>query len=98
MRYSLTEKLKFEKDPQIEVGGKVITVKSDAMTVLKLLDAINNKEPMESALYAYDVIFSEKDKKTIEGLGLKFDDFALLLKTAMALATGEDPDADQQGE
>ena len=38
MLYSLTDKLSFNDDPQVEIKGKIITVKSDAETVLKLLD------------------------------------------------------------
>ena len=92
MIYSLTDKLKFDENPVIEVKGKKITVNSDAITVLKLLDLIQNKDPMESARVAGDILFSEKDKKTIESLHLKFEDYSVLLATAIQLAVGENPD------
>ena len=97
MLYSLTDKLTFDAPPQIEIKGKKITVKSDAVTVLKLMDLIQKDDTTEAALQAANILFSEKDKKVIDSLNLCFKDYVTLLTAAMSLAAGEDPN-EAQGE
>ena len=98
MVYSLTDKLHFSEDPQIEIKGKTITVKSDAETVLELMDIITNKGELAASTAAFGLLFSEKDQKTIKALKLKVDDYVLLMETALTLALGNDPDENLQGE
>lgn len=98
MLYSLTDKLKFEENPQIEIKDKILTVKADAETVLELMDIVNSKGEIEGALEAVNILFSEKDRKTIKGLKLSMADFTTLVSTAMQLAVGEDPDNETAGE
>lgn len=92
MTYSLTEKLNFADNPQIEIQGKKITVKADAVTVLELLDILNTKGETQAALEAAELLFSPRDQKTIQALNLQFADYVTLLTTAISLALGEDPD------
>ena len=92
MIYSLTDKLKFDDNPQIEIKGKVLTVKSDAMTVLKLMDIVETDGEIAGAVKAADLLFSAKDRKVLDSLGLSMEDFSTVLSTAMQLAVGEDPD------
>lgn len=96
MLYSLTDKLKFNDDPQIEIKDKVITVKSDAETVLKLLDVLQNAGEIEGAKSAMDILLSDKDKKVVKSLNLKMADYMKLAEVVVELALGNDPDA--QGE
>ena len=98
MLYSLTDKLQFDANPQIEVKGKLLTVKSDARTVLKLMDIVNTKGEVDGALEAVGLLFSDKDKKVIDGLNLSMKDYITLVSVAIQLAVGEDPDAEQSGE
>ena len=98
MLYSLTDKLKFEENPQIEVKGKILTVQADAETVLKLMDVVNSKGEVEGALEAISLLFSKADQKTINSLKLSMADYTTLVATAMQLAVGEDPDAVQSEE
>lgn len=98
MLYSLTDKLQFDENPQIEVRGKLLTVKSDATTVLKLMDVVTKKGEAEGALEACNLLFSDKDRKTIDGLKLSMKDYITLVATAIQLAVGEDPDATESGE
>ena len=98
MLYSLTDKLKFAEDPQIEIKGKVITVKSDAETVLKLLDIVQNESAYNGAVSAVDLLLSEKDKKTLNGLNLKIADYMKFTETMVDLALGNDPDEEKRGE
>ena len=92
MIYSLTDKLKFDDNPQIEIKGTVLTVKSDAETVLKLMDVVNNKGEVEGAIEAVNLLFSAKDRKALEALKLSMGDFTTVIATAMSLAVGETPD------
>ena len=94
MLYSLTEKLKFEDNPQIEIKDKIITVNADATTVLKLMDIVNQKGEVEGALEAVNLLFSKEDRKTIDSLKLSMADYTTLVSTAMQLAVGADPDED----
>lgn len=100
MKYSLTDKLNFDDNPVIDIKGKLINVNSDAETVLKLMDLIESKGEMETSKEAPNLLFSEKDLKTIKDLKLQFNDYMTVISTAIALAIGEDPDADtkNQGE
>lgn len=98
MLYSLTEKLTFAEDPQIEVKGKVLTIKSDAETVLKLLDVIQNESQIDGAKATIDMLLSEKDKKVFKSLNLNIADWRTFTETMVALALGNDPDAEAQGE
>lgn len=98
MLYSLTDKLKFNEKPQVEVNGKILTVNNEATTVLELLDIVENKGNFAGAVSALDLLFSAKDKKIIEGLGLSMEDFSTFMAVCMDLALGNDPDADKEGE
>ena len=99
MIYSLTEKLNFEDNPVLEIKGKKIEVKADAETVLALMDAVQQKGEAQTATDALDLLFTEKDKKTIKNLKLSFKDYMKVINTAVSLALGEDPDEEkEQGE
>ena len=95
MLYSLTDKLSFNDDPQVEIKGKIITVKSDAETVLKLLDIVQNGGEVAGAVSAVDLLLSEKDRKTLKGLNLKIADYMKFTETIVDLALGNDPDEDK---
>lgn len=97
MLYSLTDKLKFNENPQIEIKGKKITVKSDAETVLSLLSLIEEKGETQATLQVVDLLFSPADRKTIHSLKLGFEDYVKLIEVATSLALGNDPD-EAQGE
>lgn len=98
MIYSLTDKLKFEDKPQIEIKGKIITIDASAETVLKLMDVVSTKGEVEGAIEAGKLLFSAKDRKIIESLKLSMGDYTTLIATAMQLAVGEDPDDDSSEE
>lgn len=98
MVYSLTDKLKFAENPQIEIKGKLITVKSEAETAIKLLDILNREGELEASLKATEVLFSEKDRKTISAMKLNMEDYTTLITTAIDLCLGNDPDEDKESE
>lgn len=96
MLYSLTEKLSFQDNPQIQIKDKVITVNAEAETALKLMDLLDKEGEVQASLKAPELLFSEKDRKVISGLKLSMSDYTILLSTATSLCLGEDPD--EQGE
>lgn len=93
MRYDLTDKLRFETDPVIVIGETELTVKSDAETVLRLIDGIAEKGDAEGARMAADMLLGGDDRKKLAALGLKVDDYVTVVKAMVALATGRDPEA-----
>lgn len=93
MLYSLTDKLKFDENPQIEIKGKKITVNADAETVLKILAVTKGKDDAEATLKALELLFSKKDREVINSFKLSMKDYITVVNTAVALAMGEDPDS-----
>jgi hypothetical protein len=98
MLYSLTDKLKFNDSPQIQIKDKVLTVNNSARTVLELMDTVLTGGDLEGAKATMNLLFSEKDRKTIEKMNLSIEDYMTLAGVAMDLALGNDPDADNRGE
>lgn len=98
MLYSLTDKLELNENPVIEIMGKKLTVQADAETVLKLMDLYETKGESKASVEAVDLLFSEKDKKALNSLKLNFVNYAKVMRTAIALALGDDPEANEQGE
>lgn len=99
MLYDMTERLKFDDDPVLKIKDTELTIKSDASTVLQLMAVIQEDGEMEASRKAVDLLFSSKDKKKLDSLNLKMDDFIEVIGVAMSLAVGEDPDEEiPQGE
>ena len=96
MLYSLTDKLKFNDDPQIAIKDKVITVKSDAVTVLKLLDVVKQTGEVEGAVSIMDLLLSEEDKAKVDSLNLKISDYIMVAETIIDLALGNDPEDEKK--
>lgn len=97
MLYSLTEKLSFEENPKIQIKDKIITVKAEAETALRLMDLLETEGEVKASIKAPELLFSDKDRKVISGMKLSMKDYSTLLSTAMALCLGEDPD-EESGE
>ena len=70
MLYSLTDKLKFNDSPQIQIKDKVLTVNNSATTILELMDIVQNEGDLEGAKATMNLLFSDKDKKAIEKMNL----------------------------
>lgn len=96
MLYSLTDKLKFNDDPQIAIKDKVITVKSDAVTVLKLMDVVKSVGEIEGAVSIMDLLLSEEDKAKVDSLNLKISDYIMVAETIIDLALGNDPEDEKK--
>ena len=97
MMYSLTDRLNFDANPQLQIKDMVLTVKADAMTVLEVMDIVSNEGEMAAVGKACDLLFSPEDKQKIDSLNLNMVDFTTLITTAVTLATGGDPDKEEEG-
>lgn len=95
MIYNLTEKLKFAEDPQLIIRDAELTIKSEAETVLKLMDIIREKGEVAGAREAVDLLLSAADRKKLAALHLKMDDYLAVIKAAIELAMGADPGAEE---
>ena len=92
MTYDLTEKLRFREDPKLIVRDTRLTVRSDAEVVLRLMDLIAEKGEVGGAREAMGLLLSPADQKKLSALHLKMDDYLEILKAAVRLALGEDPE------
>ncbi len=95
MVYDLTEKLKFGEDPKIKIRDVELTVRSDAETVLKLLDIVSRKGELAAAQETAELLLNERDRKKLTGLHLKMDDYSKVVRSAARLAVGADPDEEE---
>lgn len=96
MVYDATAKLKFNEDPILKVRDIELTVRSDADVLLQLMDIMQNKSEIEGAREAITLLFSDEDYAKLRALHLKMDDFIEIVRVAVSLALGEDPDGDQE--
>lgn len=98
MKYDLTDKLRFGADPKLVIRGTELTVRSDAETVLRLMDVLGEKGEAAGAREAMELLLSKADQKKLAALNLKLGDWMEVLKAAVQLAMGGDPEDDRPGE
>lgn len=91
----ITDKLSFEENPQIVVKDKTFTVNADAETMLKIMGVFSEEGgEVEATLKAYNLLFSEKDRKTIAKMKLPFKDLLAIIGAAMELVQGENTEGE----
>lgn len=89
-KVDITEKLNFEDDPKLIIRGEEYQVNSDALTMLKVMQCMNDDNPkIDEIMSAYEAMFPERERKRLEKLKLKFTDFTMVIQQAVALVTGE---------
>lgn len=88
----ITEQLDFEDNPKIKIKDEELEVNTDATTALKLMGIIGDGSEMniEKIAEICQLLFSEENFKKIEAMNLQFKDFTTLVRSAMALITGEE--------
>lgn len=84
----ITEKLSFDENPKLVIKGKEFEVNADAETMLKIMGAFSNKGDGEASIDAYNLMFSEKDRKKISEMKLPFKDLMVIIENAMNLING----------
>lgn len=92
----ITDKLSFDENPKLKIKGMIVTVNADAETMLKIMGAFGNESEMQASLKAYDLMFSEKDRKKINSLKLPAKSLMTLIQEAMNLVMGEDEQGEDQ--
>lgn len=85
---NITDKLAFDENPVLEIKDQKIEINADAPTVLKIMDLMTQDD--SDVTKAYELLFSEKERKKLDKLRLSFRDFNTVIECAMALAAGED--------
>ncbi len=98
MKYNITDKLKFDQDPVLQIRDVEVTVKSDAEVVLELLEIVNTNGEIAAAAKAESLLFSEADRKKLRKLRLKASDWLEVMSAAMQMAFGTEPDEENPGE
>lgn len=95
-KVDITDKLTFEGNPSLLIKDKELEVNSDAPTMLKVMNLMENgKTDMKSINAAYHLVFPEESRKKLDELKLDFSDWITVIQEAISLVTGEDTD---QGE
>lgn len=88
----ITDRLTFDENPKIKIKNKVFEVNGDAKTMLEIMGDFGNKSEVEAALSAYERMFSEKDRKSIDNMKLPFRDLMTIITSAMNLIQGDEED------
>ena len=84
----ITDRLSFDSNPCIRIKDHTFEVRSDAETMLKIMAVIKDSGGTEGALAAYELFFSEEDRRVIADMKLPFADFLTLIQSAMELVQG----------
>lgn len=92
----ITDKLSFDENPKLRIKDVEVTVNADTETMLRIMGAFGNESEMQASLKAYDLMFSEKDRKKINGLKLPAKSLMTLIQEAMNLVMGEDDQGEDQ--
>lgn len=90
----ITDKLSFDENPKIMIKGEMFEVNAEAETMLRIVGAFSNKNNMEAALEAYNIMFNEKDRERIADLKLPFKDLMVIIESAMDLIQGEEEEGE----
>lgn len=88
----ITDKLSFDENPVMVIRGHMITINSDAPTMLKIMALVqdDDKGEIEASLESYKLLIGEKDREVIDGMHLQYKDFIKVINIAMDIATGRD--------
>lgn len=95
-KIDITEKLSFEENPELVIKGEEIIVNSDAPTVLRVMGIMGEDNPgVKEILQAYNLIFPEDARKTIDEMKLSLADLITVIREAINLIVGDIPEKEQ---
>lgn len=92
---NITDKLSFDENPKLKIKDTEIEVNADAETMLLLMGEFSDKNELQASLGAYNLLFSEKERKKICKLKLPAKDLMVLIQSAMSLVMGEEEQGEQ---
>ncbi|MBY5033901.1 hypothetical protein K6V78_02235 [Streptococcus gallolyticus] len=89
----ITEKLNFEENPKLKIKDVEIEVKTDATTVLAMMQTIGDEEgapSVDKIMEMFELIFPEESRKSLDDLHLNFADLTKVIEEAMTLVMGDE--------
>lgn len=95
-KVDITDKLTFDGNPFIVIKGKEYPVNADAPTILKVMGLVSDDPGPKEIISMYELMFPEATRKELDKLKLNFEDLVTVIKTAIALITGEETDQGEQ--
>lgn len=100
MTVDITEKLSFEKKPVLVIRNERLTVNDSAENMLKVMGNFETKNTIQAVNDSMNLLFSQKDRKKLENMHLNYKDYATVVKAAMSLMSGKNPneEGDDEGE
>lgn len=91
----ITEKLQFDENPKMRIGGELVEVNADAETMLRIMGVFANKPQMTAIGEAIELLFSESELAKIyaikdkNGNKLNAKSLMTIIQSAMNLVMGE---------
>lgn len=82
----ITDKLTFDGNPSLIIRDKKLEVNADAPTMLKIMNIMSQDGvEVEHIKDAYELVFPEESRKTIEEMKLSVSDWMTVVQEAMGL-------------
>ena len=87
----ITAKLTFDENPRLIIREEEIEVNADAPTMLKVMDLMTNDGVrIDQINNAYELIFPEKSRETVDEMHLSVQDWITVVQEAISLIMNED--------
>lgn len=92
MNVDLTGKLGLEGRPTITIGDVTLTVDDSATNLLRIFEVMGDGEGMspQEVMRVATLIFDKSSAKALDAMRLSFQDYALVVSTAVDLVVGPD--------
>ena len=92
----ITDKLTFDGNPSLIIRDKKLEVNADAPTMLKIMNIMSQDGvEVEHIKDAYELVFPEESRKTIEEMKLSVSDWMTVVQEAMELIMEDDSQGEQ---
>lgn len=93
---NITDKLTFDGNPSLIIRDKKLEVNADAPTMLKIMNIMSQDGvEVEHIKDAYELVFPEESRKTIEEMKLSVADWMTVVQEAMELIMEDDSQGEQ---
>lgn len=93
---NITDKLTFDGNPSLIIRDKKLEVNADAPTMLKIMNIMSQDGvKIEHIKEAYELVFPEESRKTIEEMKLSVSDWMTVVEEAMDLILEDDSQGEQ---
>lgn len=90
-KVDITAKLTFEENPALIIKGEEVEINADAPTMLKVMNFMTSDGVrIDQINDAYELIFPEKSRETIDKMRLSVQDWITVVQEAISLIMNED--------